>query len=190
MAPAEPTPMDPLPTKRDAGMRHSWRVWLVVGLCFGLGYGLTQRFTALQRSEGGGTQQRFRAKPAPGTGLDDLRRRAGEDEGDLRPDLDRLARDREEKEKQRKELEERRKELEERDRARREEEEPEDFPAEPEPAEAEPRLREPEPEASVDRPRADSMPLPDRIEPSPARSFPEPPPLPAPRPAAPPPPLP
>jgi hypothetical protein len=94
--------MDPLPAKRDAGLRHSWRVWLVVGLCFGLGYGLTQRFTSFQRSEGGGIQQRFRAKPPPGTRLDDLRRRAGEDEVDLRPDLDRLARDREEEEEQHK----------------------------------------------------------------------------------------
>ncbi len=175
MAPAAPAPMDPLPTKRDAGSRHSWRVWLVVGVCFGLGYGLTQRFTAFQRSEGGGSEQRFRAKPAPGTGLDDLRRRAGEDEGDLRPDLERLARDREEKERQRKELEERRKELEERDRARLEQEELDDFPAEPEAPAAEPRRREPEPEASFEPPQVDTMPLPDRIEPPPLPAAPPPP---------------
>jgi hypothetical protein len=175
--------MDPRPSKRDAGIRHSWRVWLVVGLCFGLGYGLTQRFTTFRRSEGGGTEQRFRAKPPPGTRLDDLRRRAGEDDKDLRPDLDRLAKDREEEEKKRKEMEERRRELEERESARREEEEPEDFPAEQESPQA-------EPESSFERPRADSMPLPDRIEAPPAQPFPEPPPLPAPRPAAPPPPLP
>ncbi|MEB3264422.1 MAG: hypothetical protein VKJ66_08640, partial [Synechococcus sp.] len=128
--------MDPRPSKRDAGIRHSWRVWLVVGLCFGLGYGLTQRFTSFRRGEGGGIEQRFRAKPAPGTRLDDLRRRAGEDDEDLRPDLDRLSREREEEEKQRKELEER-------ESSRREEEEPEDFPAEPESPEPEPRRRGP-----------------------------------------------
>jgi hypothetical protein len=189
--------MDPLPAKRDAGIRHSWRVWLVVGLCFGLGYGLTQRFTALQRSEGGSIQQRFRAKPPPGTRLDDLRRRSGDDDADLQPDLDRLARDREEQEEKRKELEERRRELEERESARRDEEEDwDDFPAEPEspPTESRRRVTEPEPEPvrqpTFDSPRADSVPLPDRIESPPARSFPEPPPLPAPRPSAPPPPLP
>jgi hypothetical protein len=175
--------------QRRARARGSstWRAWLLLGLCFGLGYGLTQRLAGVSSLEGGGGSQRFGGKPFPGTGLDALRERFGGDGGEIRGDLDRLEQERAEKE-EREKIEKRqaalrKRELQERERREREEErarlEEIERGSEPEP------LPEPEPEPFPE-------PLP---EPAPARSlaapppppppddFPEPPPLPPPPPA-------
>jgi hypothetical protein len=84
-------------------------MWLLVGACFGLGYGVTQRL--LRVSVGGGWQgnQLFGVKPFPGTGLSGLRERFGAERLQIRGDLDLL------------ELE-RQKQLEQKEMARRESE--------------------------------------------------------------------
>jgi hypothetical protein len=70
-----------------------WRSWLVLGLCFGLGHGITQRLLALHWADDASRPPAFRAtSPAEGTSLDDLRRQHGESKQPLPADLDTLAR--------------------------------------------------------------------------------------------------
>ncbi|MEB3322211.1 MAG: hypothetical protein VKI81_05255 [Synechococcaceae cyanobacterium] len=91
-----------------------WPIWLLIGLCFGLGYGLTQRLALIGPLEGFGDQLRFGVKPFPGTGLDRLREQAGEDRRDLRGDLERLEREKRQK-REEEQLEKRRADLKERE---------------------------------------------------------------------------
>lgn len=70
-----------------------WRRWLVLGLCFGLGHGMTQRLLALHWADDASRPPAFRAtSPAEGTSLDELRRQHGESRQPLPADLDTLAR--------------------------------------------------------------------------------------------------
>lgn len=96
-----------------------WNVWLLLGVCAGLGYGLTQRLLDLQPGESGlGGHQTFAVKAFPGTSLDGLRRGqragAGASRG-LRVDLDAVAAERRRKEEA-KELEQRQAAMERRQR--------------------------------------------------------------------------
>ena len=73
---------------RRARPGWDWRVWWLVGLCFGLGYGVSHRLLNLGGAEGKGASQRFDVQPFPGTGLDSLRQRFGGEARSIRGDLD------------------------------------------------------------------------------------------------------
>ncbi|MCS5693720.1 hypothetical protein NZK33_17315 [Cyanobium sp. FGCU-6] len=92
----------------------SWPVWLMLGFCFGIGYGLTQRLIELRPGEGLGGRQSFGVKAFPGTGLEGLRRSHRAETRSLRADLDALEQERL-KQKESQELERRQAELERRD---------------------------------------------------------------------------
>jgi hypothetical protein len=98
---------------RRARPGWDWRVWWLVGLCFGLGYGVSHRLLNLGGEEEKGASQRFEVQPFPGTTLESLRQRFGGQARDIRGDLDLI-----ELEEQRKrdaaEIEKRRSALEER----------------------------------------------------------------------------
>lgn len=73
------------------------RLWLgplVAGLCFGLGYGLTQRLVALNVTDLVRFGQNFDVQPVPGTSLESLRLRFGAEAQQIRGilDLDQLER--------------------------------------------------------------------------------------------------
>lgn len=67
-----------------------WRRPLLVGLCFGLGYGLTQRLLDLRLPAFVQWGQSFDVRPAPGTSLDSLRQRFGDEQQSLRGQFDLL----------------------------------------------------------------------------------------------------
>jgi hypothetical protein len=127
MVPAQssppPGPRGSRPRRARAGW--SWTTWLLVGLCFGLGYGLTQRLVRFEAVGEPGGSQRFGVKPAPGTSLDSLRERSGTRGQKLPADLDRLGQEgqklREQKEIEKREAELGERERQERERAQREE---------------------------------------------------------------------
>lgn len=91
-----------------------WRLWAIVGLCFGVGYAASLRLLSLGGPEEGGASQRFDVQPAPGTTLDSLRQRFGGDSREIRGDLDLLELEQEQKEEATA-IEERRRQMEERD---------------------------------------------------------------------------
>lgn len=68
--------------------RHLWRTPLLMGICFGLGYGITNRLLALQWPGFVQLGQSFDARPFPGTRLDSLRQRFGAEGQAIRGDLD------------------------------------------------------------------------------------------------------
>jgi len=70
-----------------------WRTPLLAGLCFGLGYGATNRLLALQWSGLVQLGQSFDVRPFPGTGLESLRQRFGTGPQRLGADLDQRERD-------------------------------------------------------------------------------------------------
>ncbi len=70
--------------------RRLWRTPLLVGLCFGLGYGLTNRLLALQWPGFVQLGQSFDVRPFPGTSLQSLRQRFGAEGQEIRADLDLL----------------------------------------------------------------------------------------------------
>ena len=88
-----PTPR----TRRQARLappEPRWRRWLLLGLFFGLGHGLTQRLLEVRWQEDSNRPPAFRAKSPPGgTSLEDLRRRQGDQSKSLAADLDTLARE-------------------------------------------------------------------------------------------------
>jgi hypothetical protein len=106
-------------TRRASRPGWDWRVWWLVGLCFGLGYGVSHRLLSLGGEEAKGPSQRFDVQPFPGTSLESLRQRFGGEARDIRGDLDLI-----ELEQQRKqdaaEIEKRRSALEEREAEERE----------------------------------------------------------------------
>ena len=70
--------------------RPRWQVPLLVGFCFGLGYGVTQRLLALQLPPLVRLGQGFEVRPFPGTSLESLRLRFGAENQDIRGDADLL----------------------------------------------------------------------------------------------------
>jgi hypothetical protein len=68
--------------------RRLWRTPLVVGICFGLGYGITNRLLALQWPGFVQLGQSFDVRPFPGTTLESLRQRFGAEGQAIRGDLD------------------------------------------------------------------------------------------------------
>lgn len=79
----EPAHRTPLPMNR-----RLWRTPLVVGICFGLGYGITNRLLALQWSGFVQLGQSFDVRPFPGTSLQSLRQKFGAEGQAIRGDLD------------------------------------------------------------------------------------------------------
>ncbi|WP_143593662.1 hypothetical protein [Synechococcus sp. 1G10] len=69
----------PSPPKRWA----PWVLPLAAGLCFGVGYGLTDRLLSLGQGEAVKLDQSFDVKPFPGTSLESLRLRFGADKKEL-----------------------------------------------------------------------------------------------------------
>ena len=98
---------------------RGWRSWLLLGACFGLGYGVTHRLLALRLETGWSGRQRFEVKSFPGTELDTLRRRFGDASTQIRGDLDLLELERQQR-KEAAAIEQRRSEMEERERRRQE----------------------------------------------------------------------
>ena len=70
--------------------RPRWQVPLLVGFCFGLGYGVTQRLLDLQLPSLVRLGQGFEVRPFPGTSLESLRLRFGAENQDIRGDADLL----------------------------------------------------------------------------------------------------
>ncbi|MCP9882222.1 hypothetical protein KBY65_06990 [Cyanobium sp. Alchichica 3B3-8F6] len=70
--------------------RSHWQVPLVVGVCFGFGYGITHRLLALQLPSLVRLGQGFEMRPFPGITLESLRLRFGADNQEIRGDLDLL----------------------------------------------------------------------------------------------------
>lgn len=69
----------PSPPKRWA----PWVLPLAAGLCFGVGYSLTDRLLSLGQGEAVKLDQGFDVKPFPGTSLESLRLRFGADKKEL-----------------------------------------------------------------------------------------------------------
>lgn len=90
--------------------RRDWRFWLALGLCFGLGHGITQRLLDLRSDEGSAGVQKFGVQPFPGESLDALRRRYGNQSQPLRADLEALEKERR-SQQEKAEAEQRRSEL-------------------------------------------------------------------------------
>lgn len=85
----QPQPSD---RRRPSGSR--WQLWLVLGLFFGLGYGLTQRLLGLRVDGLLPNQPGYGFKEPPGTRLEELRKRSGDTPAaPIRADLDRLERE-------------------------------------------------------------------------------------------------
>lgn len=72
----------------------TWRQWLALGLCFGLGHGITARLLNLRAEDGPAGRQNFGVQPFPGTSLEELRRRHGGQAQPLRTDLEAIEQDR------------------------------------------------------------------------------------------------
>ena len=70
--------------------RPRWQVPFLVGFCFVLGYGVTQRLLALQLPSLVRLGQGFEVRPFPGTSLESLRLRFGAENQDIRGDADLL----------------------------------------------------------------------------------------------------
>ena len=112
---APPRGAPPGGKQRPAGRpAWDWRLWAIVGLCFGVGYAASLRLLSLAGPEEGGNRQRFDVQPAPGTTLDSLRQRFGGDARQIRGDLDLLELEQEHKQEEAA-IEERRRQIEERD---------------------------------------------------------------------------
>jgi hypothetical protein len=149
-----------------------------VGLCFGLGYGVSHRLLNLRIGEETGPSQRFDVQPFPGTSLESLRQRFGGEARDIRGDLDQIELEQQQKQDAA-EIEKRRSELE-----KREAEERQRLFQEPE-APAESVRRSSPPTIEAEPAPAPPAPAP-RTPPARERESAAPPPV-APPPAAPPP---
>ena len=133
-SPADAAPATSQPQARPVRPR-GWKGWLLLGACFGLGYGITHRLLALRLETGWSGRQRFEVKTFPGTELETLRSRFGDASMQIRGDLDLLELEREQN-KDAAAIEQRRIEMEERERRRQEsasqaEPQPEPAPADP-----------------------------------------------------------
>jgi hypothetical protein len=96
MAKASPPPTTGPRTERIRAGRQApaWRSWLLLGLAFGLGYGLTFRLLGIHLGGGPEGRQLFGAKAFPGTSLQTLRQRHGGETGSIRGDLEHLEQER------------------------------------------------------------------------------------------------
>jgi hypothetical protein len=74
--------------------RRDWRHWLALGLCFGLGHGITQRVLDLSSADGPAGVQNFGVQAFPGQTLDAMRQRYGKPGLPVRADLDALQQER------------------------------------------------------------------------------------------------
>jgi hypothetical protein len=74
-------------TAPSAAGRPRWRVPLVAGLCFGLGYGVVQRLMDLELPQLVQLGQPFDVREFPGTSLESLRLRIGAPVQTIRGDL-------------------------------------------------------------------------------------------------------
>jgi len=113
MVPASPP--QAVPAGSEPVPRTGWKRWLLLGACFGLGYGIPQRLLSLDLNLRLSSPERFSVQPFPGTELNSLRRRSGALSLPIRADLDLL----ELEQQQRREadaIEQRRAEIEARDR--------------------------------------------------------------------------
>ena len=97
----------------------TWRHWLALGVCFGLGHGITERLLKVRSEDGPAGAQNFSVQPFPGQSLEALRRRHGGPVLPLRTDLEAIEQDKRHA-RQKEEDEERRAELEAEQRADRE----------------------------------------------------------------------
>ena len=84
--PAEPAPA--AAAGQPPAPRRLWRTPLVVGVCFGLGYGITHRLLALQWPGFVQLGQGFDVRPFPGTSRESLRQTFGAEGQAIRGDLD------------------------------------------------------------------------------------------------------
>ncbi|WP_216902150.1 hypothetical protein [Synechococcus sp. CCY 9618] len=124
-----------------------WRVWWIVGLCFGLGYSVSHRLLNLGTEEAKGASQRFDVQPFPGTRLDSLRQRFGGEARDIRGDLDLIELEQQQKQDAA-EIEKRRAELEAREaRERQRQLEGDDGPIEADRAPSSPAIETETPSA-------------------------------------------
>lgn len=80
----------PLSASTPPRPRPRWQVPLLAGVCFGLGYGLTHRLLALQLPSLVRLGEGFEVRPFPGTSLESLRLRFGDDSQEVRGNLDLL----------------------------------------------------------------------------------------------------
>ena len=80
----------PLSASTPPRPRPRWQVPLLAGVCFGLGYGLTHRLLALQLPALVRLGEGFEVRPFPGTSLESLRLRFGDDSQEVRGNLDLL----------------------------------------------------------------------------------------------------
>lgn len=80
-----PAAQPPLP--RAKGTYRPWLGPLLVGLAFGLGYGITDRLLRLTIGGWVPLGQNFDHRTAPGTSLESLRQRTGDLSGSVRGDL-------------------------------------------------------------------------------------------------------
>jgi hypothetical protein len=142
--------------RRPPARPRGWKRWLLLGACFGLGYGITHRLLALRLETGWNGRQRFEVKTFPGTELDSLRRRFGDASMQIRGDLDLIELEGQQK-RDAAAIEQRRSEIEERERRQQEqdsqaEQAPVAAPADPNadlPPLPEPPVLPPEPSAPV-----------------------------------------
>ena len=115
MVTARPSSPPRGPRPRTAGRPGwDWRLWWIVGLCFGLGYGASLRLLSLGGEEERGASQGFDVQAAPGTTLESLRQRFGGDAREIRGDLDLLELEQQQKQEEA-DLEERRRSMQERE---------------------------------------------------------------------------
>jgi len=128
---ATPSSRGPAPSGSRPDSRRSLRQWLILGACFGIGYGVTDRLVNLPFTPIWTNQQRFEVRPSPGTELETLRRQSGESSTPIRADLDQIELERQQK-REAAELERRRAELEDRSGATGTNGEPLSEPSAPE----------------------------------------------------------
>ena len=99
-----------------------WPVWMLLGFCFGLGYGFTQRLLPINPFDDAEGVTLFGVNPPPGTTLESLREQEGGASQGVRVDLDQLEGERQQKAKimEEKELVKRREAMEKRERLEKE----------------------------------------------------------------------
>ncbi|MGB5134576.1 MAG: hypothetical protein WBN89_05310 [Prochlorococcaceae cyanobacterium] len=144
-----------------APMPSRWRVALVAGVCFGLGYGVVQRLMQLELPRGGRLSEPFRMRQFQGTSLESLRLKLGEEARSIRGDLSPL----EQQEQQRKAEEERAKRDKELEAERQRQDLADTLNRDLEPAPAPLVLPEPAPPPAADTPPPQELSAPALPEP-------------------------